>query len=155
MKTIVLGMGNTILSDDGVGIHVARELKKMLNGKPDVEVSETHLAGLNLVSILEGHDRAIVIDAIETAGGAPGTLHTLDLEDFASTMHLTSPHGINLYTAVEMGRRCGMRMPEQVTIFAVEVDEQNTFSDTCTPLIENRIPEIAEQIFSYVKAEEP
>ncbi len=72
MKTIILGMGNTIMSDDGVGIRVSRILKDMFSEYPDIEVRETPLAGLNIILLLEGYDRAYIIDAIKTRDGTPG-----------------------------------------------------------------------------------
>ncbi|MFH1857283.1 MAG: hydrogenase maturation protease [Candidatus Omnitrophota bacterium] len=153
VKTLILGMGNTILSDDGVGILLVRELKKSLAGRPGVDIRETPLAGLNLVYLLEGYHRAIIIDAMETRTPEPGKIHRLDLADFASTMHLTSPHGINLYTALEVGCRCGLRMPESVTILAIEVENTSTFSTRCSPHIETLMPEIKKNILLTVNAE--
>lgn len=71
MKTLVLGMGNPILCDDGVGIRVARVLleKPQL---PDVTIEEFSLAGMDLLELLSGYDRAIIIDAIEADGAKPG-----------------------------------------------------------------------------------
>ena len=153
MKTIIVGMGNTILSDDGVGILVARDLMERLADYPYYEVMETPLAGMNLIPMLEGYDRAIIIDAIEVSNPVPGTLHNFDLSELAATMHVTSPHGTNLYTAVELGRRCGLQMPGKITIFAIEVENVTTFSSECTPAVEKCITEVAEEIIRYLKTE--
>jgi hydrogenase maturation protease len=150
MKTTIIGMGNTILCDDGVGIRVARILKDRLAGNPDYDVHETPLAGMNLIPMLEGFERAIIVDAMETFDPVPGTLHKLSLKDFAATMHITSPHGTNLYTAVELGRRCGLAMPEAITIYAIEIEDASTFSSSCTPVIEGKINDIADTILSQL-----
>ncbi|NLZ00969.1 MAG: hydrogenase maturation protease, partial [Pirellulaceae bacterium] len=76
MKTLVLGLGNWIVSDDSIGLRVAAELAKVLADREDVEVSEDYWGGLRLMERLVGYDRAIVIDAIST-GAAPGTIHHL------------------------------------------------------------------------------
>ncbi len=68
MKTLVLGLGNDILCDDGAGLYVARELKKTLANRKDFSVAEASLAGLGLLDLLAGYDKAIVIDAIQTRG---------------------------------------------------------------------------------------
>jgi len=151
MKTIIIGMGNTILCDDGVGIRVARLLKDRLAGNESVEVCETHLAGMNIVPTIEGYGRAVIIDAIETEKPVPGALHRLRLEDLAATLHITSPHGTNLYTSIELAKRCGLSMPETITIFAIEIEDASTFSATCTPAVESRITEITEDIFSFIE----
>ena len=71
MKTLVLGLGNPILSDDGVGLRVARELENRLD-QQEVTVVETSMAGLDLLDLLAGYDRAIIVDAIQTVGGKVG-----------------------------------------------------------------------------------
>jgi hydrogenase maturation protease len=154
MKTVIIGMGNTIMSDDGVGILVARILKERLADNPEIEVHETPLAGMNLITMLEGFETAFVIDAIETTNPVPGVLHKFDLSELAATMHVTSPHGTNLYTAVELGRRCGLQMPQTVTIFAIEIENATIFSSECSPAVECRIPAIADEILSDLEFRE-
>ncbi|MBE3050465.1 hydrogenase maturation protease, partial [Candidatus Bathyarchaeota archaeon] len=67
---LVLGVGNPILSDDGVGIHVARELKK--REMPGVDVEELAASGLELLDVVRGYDKVVIIDAIQTTNGRPG-----------------------------------------------------------------------------------
>ena len=80
MKTLVIGLGNPLVTDDSVGLRVAAELKTRLAGRPDVEVDEDYWGGLRLMERLVGCDRAIVIDAIHT-GAPPGTIHRLTPDD--------------------------------------------------------------------------
>lgn len=72
MKTLILGLGNTILSDDGVGIRIIEELQSRISD-PDITVSETNVSGLSLLDIIIGYDKVIIVDAIQTVGGKPGT----------------------------------------------------------------------------------
>jgi hydrogenase maturation protease len=76
VKILVLGVGNPILSDDGVGIHVARELKK--RKAKGIDVEELAASGLEFLDVVRGYDKVIIIDAIQTKGGKPGELHILD-----------------------------------------------------------------------------
>ncbi len=76
MKTLILGLGNPLVSDDSVGLRVADELKMRLAGRADVEVSEDYWGGLRLMERMIGFDRAVVVDAIQT-GAPPGTIHLL------------------------------------------------------------------------------
>ncbi|GAH17016.1 unnamed protein product [marine sediment metagenome] len=71
MKTLILGLGNPILSDDGVGFCVAGELRGRLS-QQEVTVMETSMTGLSLLDLLAGYDRAIIIDAIQAVGGKAG-----------------------------------------------------------------------------------
>jgi len=77
MKTLILGLGNPILSDDGVGVGVAGELEGRLD-QQEVTVVETSMAGLSLLDLLIGYDRVIIIDAIQTVGGKAGQIYRLD-----------------------------------------------------------------------------
>ena len=138
-KTLVLGLGNPILSDDGVGPAVARELE----GKLDplvVTVTEASLGGLNLLDLLVGYDRVIIIDAIKTAGGQPGQIHRLDPTALTTTRYATSPHDVNLATALELGKKLGLAMPQKLDIFAVEVSDTENFSEAYTPAVAAAIP---------------
>jgi len=74
MKTIVLGVGNPILSDDGVGIHVSQQIKQRIKD-PNVIVEEALTGGMNLLDLILGYDKAIIIDAVKTNGGRNGEVH--------------------------------------------------------------------------------
>ena len=139
MKTLILGLGNPILSDDGVGLRVAEELKGRLD-QPEVTVEETSMAGLSLLDMLLGYDRAIIIDAIQTVGGQVGQVYLLTPEVFDATRHATSPHGVGFATAIELGSRLGLALPQQIVIFAIEVADVSTFSEECTPEVRRAIP---------------
>ncbi|MBU1941107.1 MAG: hydrogenase maturation protease, partial [Candidatus Thermoplasmatota archaeon] len=64
MKTIILGVGNPILSDDGVGLHVIQQLKKCIKN-PQIHLDEALTGGMNLLDLLIGYDKAIIIDAVK------------------------------------------------------------------------------------------
>ena len=66
MKTLILGLGNPLVTDDSVGLRVAEQLKPLLADRPEVEVAEDYWGGLRLMERMIGFDRAIVIDAICT-----------------------------------------------------------------------------------------
>ena len=139
MKTLVLGLGNPILSDDGVGLRVARELENRLD-QQEVTVVETSMAGLDLLDLLAGYDRAIIVDAIQTVGGKSGQIYRLAPEAFDATRHAASPHDVNFATALELGKRLGLTLPQQIVIFAIEVADASTFSEECTPQVRQAIP---------------
>ena len=76
-RTLVLGLGNPILSDDGIGCHVALALKEKLK-EPEVDVLEASIAGLDFLDLLAHYDRAIIIDAIQTREGTPGQIYRFE-----------------------------------------------------------------------------
>ena len=145
MKTLVLGLGNLILSDDGAGIRVAQEVGKQLND-PQITVSETSAAGLSLLDSIVGYDKVIIIDAIQTKKGQAGQIYRMKSEDFSFAKHFSSPHQTNLVTALELGKVLGLAMPQKITIFAVEAKDIASFSEKCTPEVERAIPEAVKMV---------
>jgi len=145
MKTLVLGVGNSILSDDGVGIRVAQEVASQVRD-PQVAVMESTGAGLSLLDSITGHDRVIIIDAIQTKEGRPGQIFRMEATDFSGTRRFSSPHQINLVTALELGKMLGLEMPREITIFAVEAKDISSFSERCTSEIEQAIPDVVKMV---------
>ena len=152
MKTLIVGLGNTILSDDGAGVFVARMLKNILIGSADIIEAET--AGLDLMEMLRGYDRAILVDAIKLDGELPGTVFRLRPDDLRITPRLSSCHDIDIVTALELGRRLGFAMPDDVIIYAVQAEDMLTLSEGCLEAVSRVLPQLAEEIASYVKGEE-
>lgn len=145
MKSVVLGLGNPVLSDDSVGLKVARKVREMVKWQ-DVEIIETTAAGLDFLEILTGYDKAILIDAIQTADGCPGQVTRLNLDSIAFTRHASSPHDVNLATALELGSKLQIDLPKDITIFAVEAGDVVTLGETCTEAVENAIPGCVEMV---------
>jgi hydrogenase maturation protease len=148
MSTLVLGIGNPILSDDGVGIEVARLLKEQV---PSITVEETNEASVALLDLITGYDKLIIIDSIKSGQGKPGELYKLSLEDFGTSMDFASLHGMDIATAFEVGESLGCTMPRSVSIYAVEVKDNSTFAERCTPEVACRIPLAVKQIIGEEK----
>jgi len=145
MKTLVLGLGNPILSDDGIGIQIARALEGKFD-QEEVTVEETSLAGLNLLELLVNYDRAIIIDAIQTVGGKVGQIYRLGPSAFDATRHTATPHDVNFATALELGNRLGLDLPQEIVIFAIEAEDVTSFSERCTHKVEQTIPIVANMV---------
>jgi hydrogenase maturation protease len=145
VKVLILGVGNPILSDDGVGIHVARELKK--RKMPGVDVEELAASGLELLDVVRGYDKVVIIDAIQTTKGKPGELYILEEKDFEKSIHGSSPHGINIATALALGRKLvPNEMPKEVVFFAVEAEDLVNVSEKLTPRVAKALPRIVERV---------
>ena len=150
MKTLVLGIGNLILSDDGAGIKVAHDVANLLNN-PQVIVAETSGAGLSLLDSIVGYDKVIIIDAIQTKKGKAGQIYRMKPEDFSFAKHFSSPHQINLVTALELGKMLHLMMPQEITILAVEAKDITSFSEKCTPEVEQAIPEAVKMVLAELR----
>lgn len=149
MNTIVIGLGNPILADDGVGVHAAYEIERRLAGagNEQITVIEASAGGLRLMELMVGYDRAIIIDALLHANGsAPGTIHRLTLDHLRAispTQHSASAHDTTLITALDSGRVMGLHLPQDVVIFAIDVVNVEDFSEEMTPAVAAAIPRVA------------
>jgi hydrogenase maturation protease len=149
-RTLVLGLGNPFLADDSVGLRVARKVRELLPLDAKVEVQDGSVAGFDLLDVLSGFQRAIVIDAIKTAGGNPGSIYRLTPEELPTSERLAAIHEINLSTALRLGRLMKMDMPDDVAIYAVEVEDARTFSETCCPAVAAAVDVVAGLVVSAV-----
>jgi len=141
MKTLILGIGNSILGDDGIGVYVARELAREIKDK-DIDVEDAGAAGLNLLELIVGYDKVVIIDAIMIGDGEVGEIYRLEPENFVKTVHsATSPHNANLATAVEIGKKSLIeQMPREIVVFAVSIQEVTEFTEEITRKVREAIP---------------
>lgn len=151
MKTLVLGLGNPVISDDSVGLRVAEALKPRLADRTDVEIDEDFWGGLRLMERLIGYDRAVIIDAMQT-GSEPGTVRLLTPGDLP-TQRSASAHDVNFPTALAFGRQSGVQLPPDASIVLVgiEVVDILTFSEQLTPAVESAIPRAVELVLEALK----
>jgi hydrogenase maturation protease len=147
MKTLILGIGNLLRSDDGVGLHVIEALRKEETGD-NIDLTEA-VSGLDILDAIKGYDRIILVDAIKT-GGEPGTIYKLSLEDIQDkhTNHSFSTHlNMDLQTMLELGDRLFPgKIPKDIRVIAVEAEDVTTISDRCTPEVERAISEAVDMI---------
>jgi len=121
-KVLIAGVGNLLLKDEGLGIHVVRELNKM-ELPEDVEVRDCGTMGLELLNLFSEYDKVIVIDAIR-GGGEPGEVYKFSLDEvkLKKGRRLLSMHHLDLNTLLELGREIGV-LPSEVVIIGAEPGE--------------------------------
>ena len=148
-KTLILGLGNPILTDDGVGIHVVRALAAG-NLPPGVTCAEASVGGLRLLSVIAGYERVILVDAIQTPQGQPGDIYRLHLHDLKAPRHVGSTHDLSLTGALSLGRSLGMTLPGDpaITIIAVQVEDVLTLGEECTSAVTAAIPRAVEAVLA-------
>ena len=141
MKTIVLGIGNQILGDDGVGIHVANEVKKQIDNL-NITVDEAITGGMNLLDLLLGYDKAILIDAVKSDDSSHGKVTRIDISDF-NTMHSCNPHDVSLIEAIDMAKKLGeSRIPKEIIIIGIMMKQiPCEFGETLSNEIAAAVPE--------------
>lgn len=149
MKTLVLGLGNPVLTDDGVGFAVVEEVRKRLP-TADVTVSQASVGGLSLLELVVGYDRVVIVDAIRTPGGTPGEVHQLSPDEFRGSIRAASTHDVDLATALELGRQLGMEIPDEMVILAIEAADVESFGEELTPSVAAAVPQAVELVLEQL-----
>lgn len=143
MRTLVLGIGNPILGDDGIGFHIVQELAKEINDE-NIDVKDTSVNGLNLLGLIVGYDKLIVIDAIMTEDEKVGEIYRLKPRNSSETAWSTiSLHHLNLATTIQIGKKLFLKeMPGEVIIFAIGAQEVTEVTGEITARVKEAIPRV-------------
>jgi len=128
-EIIILGMGNKFFGDDGVGIVIAERLKSILNEISDVKVEETNWGGFRIIDLLSGYKAAIIVDALRTGFHPFGYIHKLNYKDLIHSVRMISFHDINFATAVEFAKEVNIPMPEDISVYGIEINAADHFSE--------------------------
>lgn len=157
-STLIIGLGNPILGDDGVGWRVAEEVAHWLEIAPSIPIQEhaypllypemnleidcLAVGGLALMERIIGYKRIIIIDAITTGQNSLGTVLRFDRSNIPdSTMgHLASIHDTSFANAIKVGKMMGAEIPEDIIIIGIEAEPNLDFSENLSP-----------QVFSAIK----
>jgi hydrogenase maturation protease len=153
-KTLVIGLGNPILTDDGVGIFAARHVEAMLPQNPSVDVIELSVGGLSLMEAMVGYERVILIDALWTPQEDVGQVVVFDAGELPETLNVSSSHDTNLATALDMGRSLGAPLPtdNRIQIVAVTANNVLEFGDEPTPPVKAVIGDAARAVLGLLAA---
>ena len=151
MKTLVVGLGNPILGDDGVGWKVAEEVKKLLAAGSCVDVECLSLGGISLMEHLIGYSRAILVDsfALDEPIGSILILKLDDLPNY-SAYHTTSPHDTSLQNAIAMGKTLGAKLPDDVMVVGVATKRIHEFGTELSPPVAEAVPLAAKFVLELI-----
>ncbi len=153
-RTIVIGLGNPLLSDDGVGLRVAALLQELLQADPVAEVTvvTSTRAGFELIDLLAGTKEAIIIDCLDVPDAEPGRVRRLDVQHVAGAPRLVGAHDLNLAAAFQLAAAMGISMPDSVEIYGVEAAETRRFSERLTPAVEAAAATLARDLHARLKS---
>jgi hydrogenase maturation protease len=151
LKTIVIGIGSLLRGDDAVGIRIAEALEREAL-PPDVKVVTTTAAGLAMLDILTGYERALIIDAIQTRRGKPGDVYRLGLDDLPAPLHSFTVHDVSLRSALDTGQKMGLALPGIIVVLAIEVADLTPLRESCTPQVEEAIPKAVRLVLGELRS---
>jgi len=162
MKTIIIGLGNPVLGDDGVGWHVAESIRQaLIEYSPQlptqIDIICLSLGGLALMEHMVGYDRAILVDAITLRKGNNGSIYTMKLNDLSDYVsgHTSSAHDTNLQTAIHLGNKLGVNLPGEIIIVGIESTNVYDFSEDLSPTVQASIPLATELVLDLLLSATP
>jgi hydrogenase maturation protease len=142
---LVLGLGNDILTDDAVGLHVAHAVRDKLAGEPGIEVKSTTEMGLALLDEIADRGAVVLVDSVQTGRAPPGHIHEVDAAALASVTS-TVPHMLGVGETLALGQLLGLAMPRQVRVFAIEVADPFSLGIEMTAAVGAAVPLAADKI---------
>ena len=154
MSVRIIGLGNSILTDDGVGIYAAREVGRRLADAgcdTNVDIVESEVAGFALMELMAGWKQVILIDSIQFDDLEPGTVVRIKPDDLHTSLRIRSVHDINLPTALELGRQLGLEMPAELTIFGIQAENALTFGESLTDAAARGMNEAVELVLKEIR----
>ena len=162
MKILVIGLGNPILGDDGVGWKVAEAVSEYLTSTTshflkgdsnNIEVDCASLGGLSLMERMIGYDRVILIDSMETGGNTVGSVRAFPLAALENPRlgHSASTHDASLMTALQTAQTMGMDVPSRVHVVAIEAKNVYDFSENLSSEVERAVPIATQRVLQLLK----
>jgi hydrogenase maturation protease len=147
MKTLILGAGNLLLSDEGFGVHFVRYLERHYTLPPEVELLDAGTLGLMVGHKLEEADRVYIVDTV-AAAGKPGTCIRYAKEDFLLKRIpiKLSPHQVGVQEMLQVSQLRG-RCPEEIHLLGIIPCSLEPGTEL-SPLLQRRLPELAAQLVS-------
>ena len=119
-ETVVLGLGNLLMSDEGIGIHLIRKFSEHQDKFPSIEFIDAGTGGMNVLHLIANRKKAVIIDCVKM-GKKPGTIKRFepaDVKTVKKMMHF-SLHEADILRIIELSRQLG-ECPGQIVIFGIE-----------------------------------
>lgn len=149
---VIIGLGNELLSDDGVGIRVVRELRKR-PVRGDAVIEELSVGGFPLLEYITGFERCIIIDAVVTGRHPPGTAYRFVQGGDPVPFSMTSSHQIDLAQILSLAALMGWDLPRTLTVYGIEAADITTFCDACTEEVSRAIPLVVGAVCSELETD--
>lgn len=143
---LVLCLGNEVLSDDAVGPVVAQKLVLEQSLSELTEVIFAPVAGFFLLDLMNERQAVLIVDSITTDVAAPGTIHFFPAGLLTPSNGLINSHQISLPTALKFGKKMGYRMPQEIDILAIEIEDNTTLSEQLTEKVAGSVDIVLEKI---------
>ena len=148
-KILILGIGNILLKDEGVGVKVIERLKRDYKFPSNIELIDGGTAGFGLIDLLDGVEHLIIVDAVQ-GNDEPGSIYRFKFEDMPSSISKKfSPHQIGILETLILIKMLG-KIPD-TTIIAIQPKDCSNWGTELTPEIEDKIPNIVNLVINELR----
>jgi hydrogenase maturation protease len=144
---ILVGLGNPIMSDDGIGLLVSRLVHRRL---ADYDLDLACGAGLHVMDAILGYRRAVIIDSMVTGSFPVGSVVRIDPSEGMETRRAGHSHGLGFFEAIEVARACDAPLPEEILVYGIEVEDPFTIGESMSQGIMNKLDEIVDFIIDDI-----
>ncbi len=146
---LVLGVGNLVLKDEGVGVHVAQRMQEM-DLPSHVEVLDGGTMGFDLLDDIEGRKKVVIVDTVK-GGQPPGTVYRMTIDDIDEMpKSRVSLHDIDMTDVFKLADLFEIEKPE-IVIIGVEPKDMESTSMELSPEVEARIPKEIEVVMREIE----
>ncbi len=147
-RILIIGVGNLLLGDEGVGVHIVEKLMKM-SLPSGVEVVDGGTGGISILNLMEDADKVIIVDAV-LGGGAPGEIYVVEKDRLINgKVKFFSLHELDLQSALMIGKELG-KLPPELVLVGVEPKNYEEFSMDLSPEVRAAVPNVIKIIFELL-----
>ncbi len=149
-RMLIIGVGNLLLKDEGVGVQVARELQKRAL-PPEVEVCDGGVGGVGLLDYFQGASRLLLIDAAEM-GLKPGAVVRFTPREVKDSGHAVkfSTHDVGIAEVLKLAQALGL-CPEEVEIIGIQ-PEEISWEEGLSPAVQASLPRVVEMVMKEISS---
>jgi hydrogenase maturation protease len=141
VRDLVVGLGNPILGDDGVGWRVVEQVRAAFPELDGVDVDCLAVGGIGLMERILGYRRVVIADSVCTGTASIGTVRRFSLSDLPDgAAHVGSAHDTSLKTALRMASTLGASVPDDIVIVGIETDRVYAFSEELSAPVAGAVP---------------
>lgn len=148
MKTLVIGMGNTIRGDDAAGILAVRALQTEMaaDGRRHVDFIEFEESNINLLELFHDYDKVVVVDTVASGTGAGGELRKLSRADLAVNGGAYSTHQFGLPRVLALADELDYHLPEDISLYTISIRPEDEFCETVSDVMRHSIRELVHAV---------
>lgn len=150
-KILILGIGNEVLKDDGIGPKIVKDLRSRIQVE-NIDYKNSVVGGMETIEMMKAYEKVVIIDAIFTKGGIPGTVYYSSYPNHKKTLHLSNAHDISFDMSVRLALKLGIPVPSRIKVIAVEILEDREFGEELTKPLAESYNDILSTVIDMLKA---